>query len=131
MRKTLNKYITAHDYANRILFVLSGKSSRVSLYSFTTANGTPIGVAGASISLLFLTSNGIFKMLFKAMTKKKKNKSEKNALLYRSNLISTEKIISNFRLEESIRAKEDQLSDIERNNIVVIILFEVQKEYRE
>ena len=62
---------------------------------------------------------------------KKKNKSEKNALLYRSNLISTEKIISNFRLEESIRAKEDQLSDIERNNIVVIILFEVQKEYRE
>ena len=131
MRKTLNKYITAHDYANRILFVLSGKSSRVSLYSFTTANGTPIGVASASISLLFLTSNGIFKMLFKAMTKKKKNKSEKNALLYRSNLISTEKIISNFRLEESIRAKEDQLSDIERNNIVVIILFEVQKEYRE
>ena len=130
MRKTLNKYITAHDYANRILFVLSGKSSRVSLYSFTTANGTPIGVASASISLLFLTSNGIFKMLFKAMTKKK-NKSEKNALLYRSNLISTEKIISNFRLEESIRAKEDQLSDIERNNIVVIILFEVQKEYRE
>ena len=94
MRKTLNKYITAHDYANRILFVLSGKSSRVSLYSFTTANGTPIGVASASISLLFLTSNGIFKMLFKAMTKKKKNKSEKNALLYRSNLISTEKIIS-------------------------------------
>ena len=131
MRKTLNKYITAHDYANRILFVLSGKSSRVSLYSFTTANGTPIGVASASISLLFLTSNGIFKMLFKAMTKKKKNKSEKNALLYRSNLISTEKIISNFRLEESIRAKEDQLSDIERNNIAVIILFEVQKEYRE
>ena len=39
--------------------------------------------------------------------------------------------MSNFRLEESIRAKEDQLSDIERNNIVVTILFEVQKEYRE
>ena len=61
----------------------------------------------------------------------KKTKAKKNALLYRSNLISTEKIISNFRVKESIRAKEDQLSDIERNNIVVIILFEVQKEYRE
>ena len=130
MRKTLNKYITAHDYANRILFVLSGESSGVSLYSLTTASLTPIGVASASISLLFLTSNGIVKMLFKAM-RKKKTKAKKNALLYRSNLISTEKIISNFRLKESVRAKEDQLSDIEQNNIVVIILFEVQKEYRE
>ena len=81
MRKTLNKYITAHDYANRILFVLSGKSSRVSLYSFTTANGTPIGVASASISLLFLTSNGIFKMLFKAMTKKKKKQKRKKCFV--------------------------------------------------
>ena len=78
MRKTLNKYITAHDYANRILFVLSGESSGVSLYSFTTANGTPIGVANASISLLFLTSNGIVKMLFKAM---RKNKSEKKCFV--------------------------------------------------
>lgn len=79
MRKTLNKYITPQDYANRILFVLSGESSGVSLYSFTTANGTPIGVASASISLLFLTSNGIVKMLFKAI--RKKNKSEKKCFV--------------------------------------------------
>ena len=76
MRKTLNKYITAHDYANRILFVLSGESSGVSLYSLTTANLTPIGVASASISLLFLTSNGIVKMLFKAMRKKKQKRKK-------------------------------------------------------
>ena len=79
MRKTLNKYITAHEYANRILFVLSGESSDVSLYSFTTANGTPIGIAIASISLLFLTSNEIVKMLFKAM-RKKKTKAKKKML---------------------------------------------------
>ena len=63
MSKTLNYYITAIDYADRTLLVFSGKSSCASIYSFTIANGTPAGIASASISLLFLISNEIVKYL--------------------------------------------------------------------
>ena len=37
MGKALNKYIAALDHADKILLILSGTSSGVSLYSFTTA----------------------------------------------------------------------------------------------
>ena len=42
MSKTLNKYITALDYADKTLLVLSGASSGVSLCSFFTVIGTHV-----------------------------------------------------------------------------------------
>ena len=71
MSKTLNEYITARDYANKTLLVLSGGSSGVSLCLFNTVIITRITSAG--ISLVFLISNGIFKMLLKTMGRKKNN----------------------------------------------------------
>ena len=57
--KTLNKYITALDYADKTLLVLSGAGSGVSLFSFTTVIGTRVRIVSASIS--FLVTNGIVK----------------------------------------------------------------------
>ena len=56
MSKILNKYVTSFDYAGKTLLVLSGKSSGVSLCLFSAVIGTPVGIASASISLVFLIS---------------------------------------------------------------------------
>ena len=47
--------------------------SGVSPCSFTTIIGTPVGIASAGISLVFLISNGIVKIFLKTMGKKKVN----------------------------------------------------------
>ena len=59
--KTLYKYITSLDYAGKALLVLSGASSGVSLLLFTTIIGTPVRVPSASISVVFLVTNGMSK----------------------------------------------------------------------
>ena len=73
MSKALNKYITALDSDERTLLVLSDAGSGVSLCSFTTITGTRFGIASASISLVFLITNGIVKMFFEATWRKKTN----------------------------------------------------------
>ena len=52
MSKTLNKHITALDYIDKTLLVLS--SASVSLCSSTTATGKTVGITSANIKLLFL-----------------------------------------------------------------------------
>ena len=59
MSKALNKHI---DYTDKNLLILLGARTVV-FFLFTTVIGTPIGIASASISLVFLTSNGIVKMV--------------------------------------------------------------------
>ena len=61
MSKTLYKYITSLDYAGKALLVLSDAGSGVSLLSFTTIIGTPVGIASTSISVVFLVTNGMSK----------------------------------------------------------------------
>ena len=90
--KRLNKYTTALDFVEKALVLLSGAGSGVSLFSCTTAIGTLVGVASASVSLVFLISNGIVKMFLKTMGRNK-NKHRKIALLVRSKLNRIEKII--------------------------------------
>lgn len=71
-RKTLNKYITALDYADKTFLILSGASSLNSFWSFTFIIGTPIGVVSASVSLVFLIRNGIAEMFLKTMGREKR-----------------------------------------------------------
>ena len=56
MSKALNKHI---DYTDKNLLLLGAQA--VMFLLFTTVIGTPIWIAGASISLVFLISNGIVK----------------------------------------------------------------------
>ena len=53
MSKTLSKYIAFCDYFDKSLIVLSAASGSISIASFATVIGTPVGIASASLSLNF------------------------------------------------------------------------------
>ena len=72
--KKLNKYVTAFDYIDKILIVLSATSSGVSIISFTSIIGAPVGIASASFTLIFSLTTGIVKKLLN-ITRKKKEKA--------------------------------------------------------
>ena len=51
--KKLSKYVAAFDYIDKVLIVLSTASGGVSIISFVSVAGAPIGIAGASFTLIF------------------------------------------------------------------------------
>ena len=53
MSKRLSKYIASFDYFDKSFIVLSATSGSISIASFATVTGTPVGIASASISLTF------------------------------------------------------------------------------
>ena len=55
--KILNKYVTAFDYIDKILIVLSAASSGLSIISFTSIVGAPIGIASANLTLICFSNN--------------------------------------------------------------------------
>ena len=65
MSKRLSKYIGSFDYFDKSLIVLSATSGSISIASFATVTGTPIGIASASLSLAFALSTGLLKKLLK------------------------------------------------------------------
>ena len=72
MSKKLSKYISFFDYFDKSLIVLSVTSGAVSIASFATAIGIPIGITSASLSLAFSLCTGLVKKLSKATRNKKK-----------------------------------------------------------
>ena len=48
--KKLSKYNTVFDYINKILIVLSATTGRVSIISFTSIVGAPVGIASVSFT---------------------------------------------------------------------------------
>ena len=91
--KKLNKYVTIFDYMDKILIVLSATSSGISIISFTSVIGTPVGIVSASFTLIFSLSTGIIKKLLN-MTIKKTKKHDKILMLAKSKLNSIESLIS-------------------------------------
>ena len=56
-RKKVNKYVTAFDYIDKILIVLSTTSGGVSIISFTSIVGASVAIASASFTLIFFCDN--------------------------------------------------------------------------
>ena len=54
----LNKYITILDYIDKILVILSATTGGVSIISFTSAIGAPVGIVSASFALVFSLTTG-------------------------------------------------------------------------
>ena len=52
--KKLSKYVAVFDYIDEALIVLSAISGGVSIVLFTTIFGTPVGIASASLTMIFL-----------------------------------------------------------------------------
>ena len=59
--KELNIYVTTFDYIDTILIVLSATSSAISIISFTSIIGAPVGIASESLTLIFPLTTGIVK----------------------------------------------------------------------
>ena len=72
--KKLSKYVAAFDYIDKILIVLSATTGGVSICSFTSIVGAPVGIASAGFTLIFSLTTGITKKL-RNITRKKKEKS--------------------------------------------------------
>ena len=73
MSKKFSKYIASFDYFGKSLIVLSATSGSISIASFATAIGTPVGIASTSLSLTFSLSTGIVKKLLKAARNKERS----------------------------------------------------------
>ena len=67
------KYVTSFDYMDKILIVLSAATGGVSLISFTSVTGAPVGIASASFTLIFSLTTGIVKKLLNITRKKRKS----------------------------------------------------------
>ena len=115
MSKKLNKYICFFDYCDKSLIVPSVTSGSVSIASFATVIGIPIGIASASLSLAFSLCTGLVKKFLKA-TRNKKKKHNKIVILARSKLNSIESKISEALINNHI-SHEDFMTIIkeERN----------------
>ena len=61
MSKKLTKYLSFFDYCDKSLIVLSVTSGGVSIASFATVIGAPIGITSASLVLAFSLCAGLVK----------------------------------------------------------------------
>ena len=102
--KKLNKYVTAFDYIDKILIVLSATSSGVSIISFTSIAGAPVGIASASLTLIFSLTKGIVKKLLNITRNKKKH--DKILMLAKSQLNSIETLISQALIDMDVSHEE-------------------------
>ena len=137
--KNLSKYIASLDYFDKSLNVLSLLSGSISIASFASVIGAPVGIIGASCGFTFSITSGFVKKFLKTIRNKKK-KHNKIIMLARSKLNSIESKISEAsindeisyessmtiineerkygELNESIRMMNSQRSGVEKINLV-------------
>ena len=101
----LSKYVAAFDYIDQALIVLSATSGGVSIISFTSIIGAPVGIASASLTLIFSLTTGIVKKLLN-ITRNKKKKLNKILMLAKSKLNSIETLISQALIDMDISYEE-------------------------
>ena len=138
MSKRLSKYIASFEYFDKSLIVLSVTTGSISIASFATVIGAPVGMMSASCSLAFSITTGFVKKFLKT-TRNKKKKHNKIVMLARSKLNSIESKISEAlinneishedfmtiineekkyrELKESIRMMNNEESDSEKVNL--------------
>ena len=61
--KKLNKYLVSFDYLDKIFIALSASFGTLSIDSYSSVVGTPAGITGSSLTLIFTIGKGISKSL--------------------------------------------------------------------
>ena len=103
--KKLSKYVAAFDYIDKILIVLSATTGGVSICSFTSVVGAPVGIASPSFTLISSLTTGIVKTLL-STTRNKKKKHDKSFMLVKSKLSSIETLMSQVLIDMEISHEE-------------------------
>ena len=101
----MSRYVTIFDYIDKILIILSATTGGISIISFTTAIGAPVGIASASFTLIFFLSTGIIKKLLN-ITRKKKKRHDQILMLAESKFNSIETLIPQALNDLDISHKE-------------------------
>ena len=107
MSKRLSKYIASFDYFDKSLIVLSVATGSISIASFGTVIGAPLGMISESCSLAFSVTRGFVKKFLKT-TRNKKKKHNKIVMLARSKLNSIESKISRALMNNEISREDFQ-----------------------
>ena len=113
--KKLNKYLVTLDYLDRIFIALSASFDTLSVASHGTVVGIPVGIGGASLTLIFTISTGVNKSLLK-VTKKRKKKHNKIIALAKSKLNTIDLLLSSA-LNDSKISHEEFTNIITEKNI--------------
>ena len=103
--KKLNKYIVGFDYLDKIFIALSASFGTLSIASHATVVGIPVGIAGASLTLILTISTGINKSLLQ-VTKKRKKKYNKIIALAKSKLNTIDALICSALNDSKISHEE-------------------------
>ena len=102
--KKLSKYVAAFNYIDKILIVLSATTGGVSICSFTSIVGAPVGIASANFTLFFSLKTGIVKKLLSITRNKKKH--DKILMLAKSKLNSIATLVSQALIDMEISREE-------------------------
>ena len=101
----MSRYVTIFDYIDKILIILSVTTGGISIISFTTTIGAPVGIASASFTLIFPLTTGIIKKLLN-ITRHKKKKHNKIPMFAKSKLNSIDSLISQASNDMEISHKD-------------------------
>ena len=113
--KTLNEYLASFDYLDKIFIALSASFGMLSIASYTLVVGTPAGIAGSSLTLVFTIGTGISKSLLK-VTKKRKKKHNKIIALAKNKLNTIDTLLSSA-LNDSEISHDEFANIITKTNI--------------
>ena len=103
--KKLNKYLVSFDYLDKIFIALSASFGTLSIASYASVVGTPAGIAGSSLTLIFTIGTGISKSLLK-VTKKRKNNHNKIIALAKNKLNTIDTLLSSALNDSEISHEE-------------------------
>ena len=103
--KKLNKYLVSFDYLDQIFIALSASFSTLSIASYSTVIGLPVGIAGSSLTLILTIGTGINKSLLR-VTKKRKKKHNKIIALAKSKLNMIDTLLSSALNDSKISHEE-------------------------
>ena len=90
---------------DKILIVQSVTAGSISISSFATFIGAPVGTASASFTLVFSLTTGII-IFFLKITRKKKKKHNEIVILAKSKLNSLETLMSQALIDLDISHEE-------------------------
>ena len=109
--KRISKYIVAFDDADKIFITLSASFSALSIVSHATVVGIPVGIAEASLTVIFTVTTGVLNI-----TRKKKKKHNKIITLARNKLNIIETLISRTLTDFDISNEEFSKLIYEKSN---------------
>ena len=113
--KKISKYIVAFDYSDKIFITLSASFCTLRIVSHATVVIIPVGMAGASLTLIFTVTTGVVKKILN-ITRKKKKKHNNIITLARNKLNIIETLISQTLIHFDISHEEFSKIIYEKSN---------------